>query len=107
MAWDEVNGRRYYYRSERVDGRPVRRYVGKGDVAELAAAADAARRVEREIEARQRQAEQTRLNEAEAPLVELCELTDILVRAALVVAGFHQHARGSWRKRRGPKHQTT
>jgi hypothetical protein len=31
----------------------------------------------------------------------LGETTDLLARAALLAAGFHQHKRGEWRKRRG------
>jgi hypothetical protein len=31
----------------------------------------------------------------------LDELADLLARAALVAAGFHQHKRGEWRARRG------
>jgi hypothetical protein len=33
-------------------------------------------------------------------LVELCGQSDMLVRATLVVAGYHQHARGEWRRKR-------
>lgn len=36
-----------------------------------------------------------------SPLAELNELADLLVQAALVAAGYHQHHRGEWRKRRG------
>jgi hypothetical protein len=36
-------------------------------------------------------------------LLQLCEETDILVRAALVAAGYHQHARSTWRLRRDTK----
>lgn len=66
--------------------------------AELAATTDDLRRLEREIAARERHAERERQREAEAPLLQLCELTDILARAALVLAGFRQHARGEWRR---------
>jgi hypothetical protein len=34
-------------------------------------------------------------------LQQLCESSEMLSRAALVAAGFHQHARGLWRRRRG------
>jgi hypothetical protein len=99
MSWQEVRGRRYYYRHRRVGGRPCRIYVGTGPAAELAAAADALRRVQGEIEARERREEQARLREAEEPLLALCELTEDLARAALVAAGYHRHDRGEWRRR--------
>ena len=101
MPWHMVGTGRYYYRSERVNGKPVRRYVGKGQIGEVAAATADLRRLEREIKARELKTEKDRLRQAEAPLNELCEITDLLTRAALIVAGYHQHDRGEWRRRHG------
>ena len=100
MAWQEVDGRRYYYRGRRLCGRTRRVYVGAAGspAAELAAAADLLRRLGREVAARERHAERERLRGAEAPLLELCAVTDVLARAALVVAGYRQHDRGDWRR---------
>jgi len=98
MPWAQVGSRRYYYRSQRVAGRPVRRYVGTGPVAELAAAADDLRKLEHAIAARELKAEQTRRHQAEAPLGALCRLTDFLTRATFVTAGYHRHDRGAWRR---------
>src|SRR5262245_44971240 len=100
MPWHQQGTRTYYYRSVRIDGHPVRRYVGAGPAAELAAAVDELRRLNREIEARERQVEQARLREAEAPLLALCEGVELLTRAALVAAGYRRHDRGEWRFRR-------
>ena len=102
MAWQEVDGRRYYYRGRRLCGRPRRLYVGAAGspAAELAAAADHLRRLGREVAARERHAEQARHQEVEAPLVRLCAVSDVLTRAALLAAGFHRHDRGPWRRRR-------
>ena len=99
MAWSQRGSRSYFYVTQRVNGRPVRRYVGAAaSAAATLAAADAdLRRLQREIAARDRHAEQERLREAEAPLRQLCELTDVLARAALVAAGFRRHDRGEWR----------
>jgi hypothetical protein len=101
MPWDKRGDKRYFYTAERVNGRPVRRYVGTGPAAELAAAADDLLRVERAAAAREHRDEQARHEEADAPLRELCQLSDLLARAALLGAGFQQHARGVWRRRRG------
>ena len=103
MGWQQRGEKRYYYRSVWQDGRSVCTYLGAGDVAELAAAADALRRVQREIDARRWRQEQERRAAAEALLIQLCELADRLVRGTLVVAGFQQHARGSWRFKRERK----
>ena len=100
MPWQNRGTKRYFYVSQRVAGRPVRRYVGTADspAAELAATTDDLRRLEREIAARERHAERERLREAEAPLLQLCQMTDALSRAALLAAGYRQHARGTWRR---------
>jgi hypothetical protein len=102
MAWQVVDGRKYYYRHRRDGGRPRTVYVGAAGspAAELAAAADHLRRLGREVAARESHAERERLRGAEAPLLELCERTDALTRAALLSAGFHRHHRGQWRRRR-------
>ena len=78
----------------------MRRYVGAAAsaAAALVAAADDLRRRQREVAARERHAEQERLREAEAPLLQLCQMTDALSRAALLAAGYRQHARGTWRR---------
>jgi hypothetical protein len=101
MSWHQVGTKRYYYRSERVNGEPVRRYVGKGQAGEVAAEIVNLRRLEREITARELKAEMDRLRKVEVPLRELCEISEMLTRAALMVAGYHQHARGKWRRRHG------
>jgi hypothetical protein len=103
MPWQEIGSRRYYYRSLRRHGRPIRQYVGTGQVAELAATEDARRRVEREIEARDRLAEQARLLEGQEPLLRLFQPMEVVARAALTAAGFHRHQRGEWRHRHGRK----
>jgi hypothetical protein len=100
MAWEQRGKKRYYFRCRKVAGRVVREYVGSGPAAELAAAADALRRLEREIQSRERREEQAHLWEAEAPLLALCEATNVLTRAALVAAGYYQHDRGAWRRAR-------
>jgi hypothetical protein len=103
MPWSSVGGRCYYYRSLWLDGRPVRRYVGTGPVAELAAAHDDLRRVEKEAGRRALRAERERWAAALEPLARLCRLSDLILKLALTGAGFHQHAR-RWRKRRVHHH---
>ena len=100
MAWSQRGSRSYFYLHQRVNGRPVRRYVGAAaSAAATLAAADAdQRRLAREAAVRERHAERERLREAEAPLLRLCQMTDALTRAALFAAGFKQHDRGVWRR---------
>src|SRR5688572_7989115 len=100
MGWETRRGRRYYYRSVRRGQRVVKEYVGSGPAAELSARLDALTLERRQIERQEQVAEQARYEELEAQTVELIELTDALVAAALAVAGYHRHDRGAWRRRR-------
>jgi hypothetical protein len=101
MSW-EVQGaaRRYYYRVRRLGGRLVRTYVGKGPLAWLAAAQDSQERAEREAHRQQARDERRRLEAAEAAAQELAEQAELVLRAALLVAGYRRHDRGEWRRRR-------
>jgi hypothetical protein len=96
MGWE----RGYYYRVRKVNGRVIREYVGTGDVAALAAQMDALKRERRQLEALERREEKNELKALETELKAMNERTELAARAALLVAGFHQHKRGEWRKRR-------
>jgi hypothetical protein len=104
MTWVRIGERRYYYRSRWQGGRSVRQYVGGGAAAELAAAFDDLARVQRQMATRALQEERDRLAAAAAPLQQLCDASEVLSQAALVAAGYHQHARSQWRRRRGSTH---
>jgi hypothetical protein len=98
VGWDK--GGRYYTRSKKVRGRVVREYVGTGRVAELAARMDELDRQQRRDDAREWREQKAELESLDDTLQELAELTDLLARAVLVAAGYRQHKRGEWRKRR-------
>jgi hypothetical protein len=105
MAWEiRKNGRRCYYRSKKVNGRVFRQYIGSGPAAELIAELDARRRKVRELEAEQRRQELACLNAADAPLRRMTKGTGLLLQAALLGTGHHQHDRGEWRRRRDSAH---
>ncbi len=102
MAWEtRQRGGRYYTRSKKVGGRVVRMYVGAGLVGELAADADARARAERQAQEAAWQADQERIELAIAPLQEFYEVVETLARASLLLAGYHRHHRGEWRRKRG------
>jgi hypothetical protein len=105
MGWESRGSRgRYYTRSRKVNGRIIREYVGTGLVAELAAQQDAEARAEKLAERERLQHEAARWTSATTPLKELSQLLDGLAAAALIAAGYHQHHRGAWRKRRHGTH---
>ena len=102
MAWEtRERGGSYYTRSRKVDGRVVREYVGGGILGELAAQTDALERRQREEEAALLREERERLETLAGLTEELYQAAEVLAKAALIAAGYHQHKRGEWRKRRG------
>jgi hypothetical protein len=100
MAWYQV-GARYFYRNRRVGRRVIREYLGTGALAQLLADADALRRARRRAQAEARSNERACWHEAQELLRQLREGAGLLARAALLEAGYRQHDRGDWRRRRG------
>ena len=99
MALERRNGNLYYYRSFR-DGDKVRKvYVGAGEVARIFAEGDILRRTGRKAQRETEMAELERLEALIAPVEELSEAAEILVRAHLVDAGYHKR-KGEYRRAR-------
>jgi hypothetical protein len=96
MGWE----RGYYYRVRKVNGRVVREYIGAGRVAELAAQVDALERDKRQLEAQELRQKKAELAALDDDIKALSNTTEVLAQAALLVAGYHRHKRGEWRKRR-------
>ena len=99
MAWERRGDGLYYYRSERENGRVRKRYVGRGEVAELVAHADETGRAVREWRRRDERAELERAREISEAGAELDAAAEVLARAEMVAAGYHDH-KGGWRRRR-------
>lgn len=96
MAWE----RGYYYRVRKINGRVVREYIGKGLAGEQAAASDANHRAARNTQTAARKAEEARHDALDLQVAKFCRGVDLITRAALTAAGFHQHNRGEWRRKR-------
>ena len=96
MGWERG---RYYTRSKKVNGRVIREYVGAGRIGELASRFDELERERKKLARAEERARRAELDSLDASIDEFCDLTDSLARAALHVAGFHQH-KGEWRKQR-------
>jgi hypothetical protein len=97
MPW--VRGR-YYIRMRKINGRVVSEYVGCGPMAERAAQMDALRRKERQRAAQARRALKAELAALNADMKAMMKATELVARAVLLAAGYHQHRHGEWRKRR-------
>ena len=82
-----------------MDGRVKREYVGGGGIGQLAALLDEAKRLRREEEAARQREERDRLKALTAPVAELCEVVEVIVRAHLVANGYRRY-QGKWRRAR-------
>jgi hypothetical protein len=98
VGWDK--GGRYYTRSVKVGGRVVREYIGGGFIGKAAALIDADRRVLRQEQAEARKQVRAELDALDSQVAELCRVADLLADAAMLAAGFRQHNRGEWRRKR-------
>lgn len=100
MAWERrQRGARYYYRCVRLHGRPRKVYVGTGPAAEEQAQKDAENRRRRQADREAAQQEAERLAANDPAFNDYLAGVNLLVRAALLAAGYHEH-RGCWRRRR-------
>lgn len=101
MGWEtRQRGGRYYTRSRKVGGHMVREYIGGGIAGELAAELDELERMGRRFEAEHWREERARLDASERDLAAYCAAVGDLMREHLTTAGYHQHARGEWRRSR-------
>ena len=100
MNWKIRKHRRYLYCSRRRDGKVISEYVGAGQAAAVAFEEDQQR------QAAEREREAARLAEYERgrhalDLVDACRAkVQQLAHVELRAAGYHLHARSTWRRRR-------
>src|SRR5262245_1422558 len=102
MAW-ERRGRNglYFYKSVRLGGLPRKVYLGRGRAAKTCARLDAQKREQRQAERATVAAEQALVAPADHALRDFFALVDLLARATLLLAGYHEHHR-CWRRRHDP-----
>jgi hypothetical protein len=99
VALERRNGNLYYYRSVR-SGEKVRKvYWGSGELARIAHEREIMNRAARQHERRESARELERLEALAAPVLELSEAAEILVRAQLIDAGYHRR-KGEYRRAR-------
>jgi hypothetical protein len=104
MAIVYRNGRPYLYRSFRRRGRVTSEYLGSGKAAGIMAALEACDRDKRDFARWQEQEDRRELDKLDRSVGEVVERTLALARDVLTAAGYHQHHRGEWRRRRVPRH---
>lgn len=102
MAWEHRNGTgRYYTRSRREAGRVIREYIGAGQKGEYAAHGDEDELQHRVVLRALASVESRKIGALDELLGSLAANVQLLTTCTLLAAGFHQHSRGDWRRRRG------
>jgi hypothetical protein len=112
MAWEKRFNKSYYYHKIKLNGKVLSLYAGTGATAERFARAVENLRtrmaIRRQIEKKRRQAQRTRFDAEERPLVDFFNQVDVEFTEAMRAAGWYQHRR-QWRKRglitMGKRHQ--
>ena len=99
------NGRPYLYRSMRRGGRVTSQYLASGADALLITALEADERDWQRLDRERIRSERKEHDDVEQALDDLAGRARDLAAAALRAAGYHQHHRGEWRKRRVSRHR--
>lgn len=106
MGWEQRNGQRYYYRKKREGGHVVSQYMGAGAIADLFALIDRDEYSQRrwnQIKWNMEKDEAEKLNKDQN---NLSQLTRQMLRACLLVKGYHPH-KGQWRKKKHDRQTRT
>src|SRR5690606_27129478 len=96
MAWEERNGRSYYYQKRREGERVVSQYIGAGYVATLAAQLDQIERERRAAERAQWHRQQAVHAALDSEIAEYARLVQTITAAVLLASGCHRPKR-QWR----------
>ncbi len=99
MAWEERNGKTYYYQKRREGGRVISEYAGHGWLGDLASYTDSRERHERKVARLALQDLQVETRRVDRLIGTYRAEVQQLVKDTLQQAGFHQH-KGQWRFRR-------
>ena len=99
MAWKTINGRRYYYKSERAGGRVKSTYFGAGESGTLMANMVAFERLERAADREELREQREEFMAEETVVSEWFDGVQAVADAAIIAAGFHKH-KGQWRRKR-------
>jgi len=104
MSWDQKpKGRSYYYRNQRVDGMPVKVYVGTGRAGELAETEDREARVRRNADQYHWFCILSQIDELSEPVTQLSAFSKLMTRVVMVANGLYLHRRHEWRVRQRVK----
>lgn len=97
MAFELRGGRKYYYRSRRVDGRGIKQYLGRGPAAKQAAAEVAQRKLDRLEQCRRDRRFENQLLLLRDEFEQYWQASERAWRLALWALNYHNR-RGEWRR---------
>jgi hypothetical protein len=100
MNWQQRDGQRYLYRNRRRDGKVVTEYLGAGETAERRYEDEQVRQSAAAAAAVSRRAEAERWQHALDLADAFGDKVRQIAHSTLCSAGYHQHARSTWRRRR-------
>jgi hypothetical protein len=99
MAWEQRGNNSYYYRKKRQGTRVVTQYVGNDFSANLLAELDREERAEHLHDQAKWRKQISECREIEVEIEHLANVMHLLVRATLLISGYHPY-KGQWRKKR-------
>jgi hypothetical protein len=99
MGWKQINGRRYFYKSEREGGRVKSTYFGAGQGGLLMAEMIAFEQLERAEERERERGEREGSDAEERAISDWFDGVQAVADAAMIAAGFHKR-KGQWRRKR-------
>ena len=97
MAWEQRNGKLYYYRKIRRGRQVISEYIGAGLSAELICKIDQSERKQREFENHEWLRHKLQIQELDNELDQVSKTIQSLLRAMLLVSNYHPH-KGQWRQ---------
>lgn len=100
MAWERRRNGSYYFRKIRTDGGVRSVYVGGGVIGNLAMSLDELRRGQVNEQRQRERGEREHLHALDRQAAESERDVRRHVAVALTAAGYHQHHRGEWRRKR-------
>lgn len=102
MAWLNQKGRKYLTITIQQNGKPRNLYFGRGVAAAIALRTWREWQQNRQLERARWQQLQQRCHRLEQELNAWQKLVELRIRIELLLAGFHQHKRGPWQRRKEP-----
>ena len=100
MSWDlKERGRKYYYRSHRINGKQTKVYVGTGLAGERAEAEDREARIRRNTHRHHWFCIESQISELSESSTQLAAISQLMTRVVMVANGMYLHRGHEWRKR--------